>query len=510
MQAESKKHIYALIGAILLIVISASIAFWCCHSNKPIIDENKKETQSQVELASTSDSEKKASDSNSEDELEKSYEEFLERIEELRKKANEKEEHRKHSCSKKEEKEEEKLRPVDKSKIYIANDIHYYPSWMSDFGEAYRQWADADDGKDTQDISTILDIWIDSIIEERPATVILAGDITYNGEKDAHLELASKLHRLTEEGIQVLVIPGNHDINNHHAASYWGDVKGLVDTLDGAEDFYNIYQEFGYDQALKRDEDSLSYLYALDDKHWILMIDASVYDPENKVYGYVKESTLTWMQDILSEAKEKNIQLIPISHQNLLNESRLYNIDCMIKNNKAVIELINSYNIKLWISGHLHLQRIKSYLPEPGANASDYNLTEIVTGAFSMYPFPYGRINLGDNEALSYNVSYVNVGDEINKRGIDEFDEVIDKQASSRVGIIPDDMKQAIAEKYSELLMDYICGNKVDSKSFKGDIAYSYIERFMDGSSFIKDVEGMLKDCNHSSTEFKLEANAYN
>ena len=122
-----------------------------------------------------------------------------------------------------------------------------------------------------------------------------------------------------------------------------------------------------------------------------------------------------------------------------------------------------------------------------------------------MYPFPYGKISLGDNEVLTYNVSYVNVGDEINKRGIDEFDEVIDKQASSRVGIIPDDMKQAIAEKYSELLMDYICGNKVDSKSFKSDIVYSYIERFMDGSSFIKDVEGMLKDCNHSSTEFKLE-----
>ncbi len=507
MQTESKKHIFVLIGAILLIVISASIAFWCCHNDKQSTSENK--TKPDIETQTETDEQKKASDSNSEEDIEKSYEDFLKRIEELRKKADEKKECRKHTSVKTEE-EEEKLRPVDKSKIYIANDIHYYPSWMSDFGEAYREWADKDDGKDTQDVSTILDIWIDSIIEERPATVILAGDITYNGEKDAHLELANKLHRLTEEGIQVLVIPGNHDINNHHAASYWASTKGLVDTLDGAEDFYEIYHEFGYDQAAKRDEDSLSYLYELDDKHWILMLDASVYDPENKVYGYIKESTLTWMEDILSEAKEKNIQLIPISHQNLLNESRLYNIDCMIQNYKAVISLITKYNIRLWISGHLHLQRIKSYLPEPGASASEYDLTEIVTGAFSMYPFPYGKISLEENEALTYNVSYVNVGDEIKQRGLEEFDDVIDKQASGRVGIIPDDMKQAIAEKYSELLMNYICGYKVDARNFKSDRAYSYIERFMDGSTFIKDVEGMIKDCSHSSTEFRLEGNAYN
>ena len=43
------------------------------------------------------------------------------------------------------------------------------------------------------------------------AALILSGDLSFNGEKTSHEELAGKLFKLQEQGIPVLVLPGNHD-----------------------------------------------------------------------------------------------------------------------------------------------------------------------------------------------------------------------------------------------------------------------------------------------------------
>ena len=80
------------------------------------------------------------------------------------------------------------------------------------------------------------------------------------------------------------MIPGNHDINNHDASVYYGARKEAAPYIDGPE-FHEIYHEYGYDQALSRDVSSLSYVYALDDRNWLLMLDSCQYEPDNKVEG---------------------------------------------------------------------------------------------------------------------------------------------------------------------------------------------------------------------------------
>ena len=41
------------------------------------------------------------------------------------------------------------------------------------------------------------------------------------------------------------------------------------------EEFAEIYGEFGFDEALSRDQDSLSYVSRLNDSTWLLMLDAN-------------------------------------------------------------------------------------------------------------------------------------------------------------------------------------------------------------------------------------------
>ena len=57
--------------------------------------------------------------------------------------------------------------------------------------------------------------------------VLIAGDLTYNGEKNAHEALAARLAAFeAETGLQVYVINGNHDINNSSATQYIADENG--------------------------------------------------------------------------------------------------------------------------------------------------------------------------------------------------------------------------------------------------------------------------------------------
>jgi len=385
------------------------------------------------------------------------------------------------------------LRPVHKDTVYLATDIHYYPSSMTDGGEAFQDMLDADDGKDIPDIEEILDSWIDEVIEERPATVVLSGDLTLNGESIAHKELAEKLKRFSAEGIQVLVIPGNHDINNEKAAFYFG-TKTQTATSPDAEEFREIYRDFGYGEAAESDPDSLSYVYKIDDGHWLLMLDSAVYDPVNRVYGEIRPETLNWMETVLKEAKESGALVIPVAHHNLLSESRLYTTECTLNNHSDVIKLLEEYGVPLYLSGHLHLQRIKEYLPEPGADKAIPHVAEAVTGCFAMDPFPYGIIKWTDGGTLSYEAKEVKTTDAVRENGLMRFKSVITKQAVRTIGTIPDNMKETMADFYADLLQDYVSGTQTDRKELQSEKGYQLFQKFMAGSREMKKVEDMLTD----------------
>lgn len=58
-------------------------------------------------------------------------------------------------------------------------------------------------------------------------------------------------------------------------------------------------------------------------------------------------------------AKEHGIQVIVLAHHNLLQESRLFTTQCEMENGPEVTALLEKYQVPLYISGHLHVQRIR-------------------------------------------------------------------------------------------------------------------------------------------------------
>lgn len=398
--------------------------------------------------------------------------------------------------------EEEKL-----PQIIIASDLHILAKELSDGGEAYQKKLASDDGKVVPYSEELVAAFLDDVMEKHPTALVLSGDLTFEGEKLSHQRLAELLKPVQEAGIQVLVIPGNHDINNaKYAAAYMGEEVWETEIIT-AEDFAEIYGDYGYNQAVSRDEHSLSYLYPLDEQNWLMMLDTNQYDPINLVSGDIKPETYEWMKEQLELAKEAGVLVIPVGHHNLLQESRLYTSECVIESNSSAVWLFGEYQLPLYISGHLHAQRIRKSMTEPGMPANAYGIHEIVSSSIAMSPCQYGVLTWMEDGQLDYQVERVDVSAWAEEQGSEDanllefeaysrnwFYQVVQNQIDKKMGTYPEEYKQEMTYLYADLLYRYSAGYSIDKKEVLNSEAYGLWERFMGDSKPMDEIRQILKD----------------
>ena len=124
-------------------------------------------------------------------------------------------------------------------KLVLATDIHYLSPELTDRGYYFEQLNLQGDGRLLWYQQEILEAFLAEMREMKPDAVLLSGDLSYNGEKLSHEDLAVLLSGLEEAGVPVYVIPGNHDINNLMSRSFFGEEAERVDTVQ-IKDFQKI------------------------------------------------------------------------------------------------------------------------------------------------------------------------------------------------------------------------------------------------------------------------------
>lgn len=282
-------------------------------------------------------------------------------------------------------------------KIAVISDIHFMdPSLLIADGSAFQTYL-AFDPKLLQFSAPIFMTAISKIQREKPDIVLIPGDLTKDGEKVSHEAVAAILHQLTNNGIKVYVIPGNHDINNPEATIYDGDNKNPAPTIQ-KNDFSSIYGGFGYNDALYRDANSLSYICQPYKNLWILGIDDCKYEYNTDlaiVSGVIKPGTMTWILEKLQEAKEKNITVLSMMHHGIaehyIGEQTLdfgYVTDNYTKDGPMLL----AAGLKVMFTGHYHANDITMLSGENGDA-----LYDIETGSLVTPPSPFRIITLSDN-----------------------------------------------------------------------------------------------------------------
>ncbi|MBF2634983.1 metallophosphoesterase [Listeria welshimeri] len=297
-------------------------------------------------------------------------------------------------CSSASDKTEKITTPIEKDQdlsIIETTDVHYFAPSLTDNGAAFKQYVAAGDGKQLAYSDEITDAFLEDVEAKKTDVLIISGDLTNNGEKTSHEELAKKLAQVEKAGTQVFVVPGNHDINNPWARKFEKDKQLPTDTITPT-DFSKIYGDFGYKDAISSDDFSLSYLAAPSSKVWLLMLDTAIYKTNMQqgtptTEGGLTTGTLDWVKECSALAEKNGAKLIPVMHHNLTNHSDVIQRGFTINYNQQVIDTLTAGNMEFSLSGHIHTQNIRTAKSTDGKE-----ITDIVTNALSVYPHKYGNI----------------------------------------------------------------------------------------------------------------------
>lgn len=218
-------------------------------------------------------------------------------------------------------------------KVGVISDIHYYPEQYSDFSDEFGEWAMMGNKQYINQrgiINSALALYKEKAQKGEIDMLIIPGDLSRNGEYLAHTELAAILEEFEKEaGIPVLVINGNHDINNSKACSYIDGKKSVKAT--NPSEFKEVFKNLGYDLATAvftppegETAGMLSYAVELNG-YRIILIDGGKYSSDNTASGKDEHETagnysdalVEWVLNQCKEAREKGQTIVGVDHWSL-------------------------------------------------------------------------------------------------------------------------------------------------------------------------------------------------
>ncbi|MHB1477954.1 MAG: metallophosphoesterase family protein, partial [Coriobacteriia bacterium] len=192
----------------------------------------------------------------------------------------------------------------------------------------------------------------------------------------------------------------NHDANNPEAFEFDGEEKIPVPAITQAE-FAEVYDDFGYGAALKRDPDSLGYVAELADGLWLLALDATLSEEnepggEEVTAGAFTQAQVAWIEQVLQEARAEGAAVIAMMHHGVVEhwegQSKLHP-EYLVEDYPSVGALLASYGVRVVFTGHYHAQDIA--LADYGERGYLY---DIETGSLATAPCPIRYCDLGGEQ----------------------------------------------------------------------------------------------------------------
>ena len=342
-------------------------------------------------------------------------------------------------------------------RLLVFTDPHLLsPALVVNPGQAYTDAVNSNNKMfDLGD--TIMQALIDTVLAIHTTAVLVTGDLTKDGERRSHQDVAGYLAQLRADGIGVYVIPGNHDINSDEAKGYYGSTTRKVTTPSSTE-FATIYADMGYNQALERDNNSLSYLVEPIPGLWLIAIDDNMAvqrDADRSIEANgITQSTRNWILEKADQGRALGKQVMAMMHHQLIEH---YDDQDRLSGDAAVADATNlrqqfiEHGIKLVLTGHMHIGNITTQFDE----ARTDSLVEVTTGSPLTYPCQFRLIDVApDRGTFSVNTGYIKHIQDIpnfQDYALERFQNSTRPTVASRVYHSWDDL-MAIIDQYGSLL----------------------------------------------------------
>ena len=253
--------------------------------------------------------------------------------------------------------------------------------------------------------------------------LLLTGDLTDRGDLLSHEDLIAFLRELKKSGKRIYVTTATHDFCHHRAytrkyadtrANFaespwdqpWFDAEDVVykelvteDCRDMTEEecapdlvrpctpeeLWDMYREFGRDDAFSVCESAFSYCVALDDDVWCLMLNDNFRNEEAKHNVSVTYSPACWrwIRSLVKRAKEEGKTLFACTHHPLLPPVPAYKIGAGDRDMRRpeVGHMLADVGVRLVFTGHTHFADVGFLRSKRGSL-----LCDISTPSVRFYP----------------------------------------------------------------------------------------------------------------------------
>lgn len=257
-------------------------------------------------------------------------------------------------------------------KIQFVADTHYYSRKVGTDGKAYEK-AESKSQKVIKDSDLVIKAGFDMLCKDDSTDIIvLAGDTTRDGEIDSHNEFIEILRDLKKKGKRVYVITATHDFRDGGVADgYVGDEVVKVPAVEDRHDLWDMYYEFGPDEAISTHKESMSYVVQLAPGYRLFALnDDTNYKPEGERGSGFSDDCMEWILEQLKDAQDHDQYVIAMTHHPMISPSPFYKIiggGNMQRNHETTREIFADAGLHCMLTGHTHVHDI-SYVTSKKGN----------------------------------------------------------------------------------------------------------------------------------------------
>lgn len=275
--------------------------------------------------------------------------------------------------------------------FYLITDPHYFAPSLGCSGDEYEDFMHYEQKcfAETASINRSVFEYLKGASEAD--TVLIAGDLSFNGEKKSHEEFLQLMYELKNSGKKIYVVTADHDFQWHDDGTFAFGEKGRYSPeRTKREDLPEMYKDFGFGEAIARDDEHLSYVAQLTDGIRLLAINC---DFKRKGKYYFKDEQLEWIKKQAQDARENNQMMFAMCHYPILPGQPLFSLisPMMIENAYDFASFLADEGIHLIFTGHMHNQSINELVTEKGNK-----LYDVTTGAIIADPAVIRLVSIKD------------------------------------------------------------------------------------------------------------------
>ena len=284
--------------------------------------------------------------------------------------------------------------------FYLITDTHFFKNSLGAEGKEYDEFMRFEQKcfAETEAINNAVFSYLAET--DKTDTVLIAGDLSFNGEKESHTGFIKLLNQLKAKGKRVFVVTAGHDFNEKCYGYSTENGKYEV-AATKREELFDLYYEFGFKDAIAVDKKHLSYVAQLADGVRLLALNN---DGSDEIKEGFDQEQLQWIKEQAKKAQEDGQMMFAMNHYPLIAGQPILSLISSAVQKKAAeaIDVLADSGVHLVFTGHMHNQSINQKITKAGNKFYD-----VCTGSIIAAPASMRLVTIEDQNTVDIKTDHI-------------------------------------------------------------------------------------------------------